>query len=241
MRVSFLGAVVFGIAALVPSKAVAAPPVLVSVGQVKRHPSANWTLPPNVKAQVIEVATQPDVASDGSFFFENVKVYDTLTDLQTTWLSAFQLDPGTYYVHVSGYDESCASCPIREWSQILPVVIPKNKRPRLLAVRWQEAGHNRPGRRYYVTETLRFRVCDDASGPLVARVGQTKRVGPYTSGRDVFERRLPLAAAGCRSYRIKWRLKDRFFGVGRYTITLRVRDVEGAWSRTVRKTNYTPD
>jgi hypothetical protein len=171
-------------------------------------------------------------------------VFDLLEETQTTWLDSDQLPPGTYYVHVSGFDEACyyaGRCPVREWSQILPLVVPANKRPRLAAVHWIEAGHNKPGRRYYVTETLRFRACDDAPGPLFARVGQTKRVGPYTFGRDVFVRRLPLAAAGCRSYMLRWRLKERFFGVGRYTITLRIRDTEEAWSRVVSRSSFTRD
>jgi hypothetical protein len=89
-RLLLLGVAVSTFAAAIPSDAAAAPPVLVSVTDVKRHPSATWALPPNVKPRVVEVATRPDVASDGSFFFENVKAMDVLEDFQTTWLSAYQ-------------------------------------------------------------------------------------------------------------------------------------------------------
>jgi hypothetical protein len=100
-----------------------------------------------------------------------------------------------------------------------------NKPPRLLSVRWREVGHQSAGRNYYVTETLRFRVCDDAPGPLTARVGQTKKTGPFIRGRVVSFYRLSLTSAGCHSYKVGWRLKDKFFGVGRYTITLRIATV----------------
>jgi hypothetical protein len=128
------------IALLAPADALAAPPVLLLVSHVKRHPAATWTLPPGVTSQLIEVATRPDTASDGYFFTENVNVFDLLEASQTSWLDADQLDPGTYYVHVAGYDEPCFiadRCPVREWSATLPLVIPKNKAPRLLGVRWR--------------------------------------------------------------------------------------------------------
>jgi hypothetical protein len=108
----------------------AAPPTLVSVGHVRGHPSASWTLPPGVEPQTVEVATQSLVASDGSFFQEYVKIFDVVSDQpsRTTWLSAEKLNPGRYYVHVSGFDEACAlagQCPFREWSNILVLEIPR--------------------------------------------------------------------------------------------------------------------
>jgi hypothetical protein len=48
-----------------------------------------------------------------------VRAFSTLEDAQTNWVYNFQLDPGTYYVHVAGFDESCAPCPVREFSQIM--------------------------------------------------------------------------------------------------------------------------
>jgi hypothetical protein len=64
-------------------------------------------LPPGVQPQIVEVATQQLVARDGSFFTDNVKIFDAVSDQpsKTKWLSAEQLDPGRYYIHVSGLDE----------------------------------------------------------------------------------------------------------------------------------------
>jgi hypothetical protein len=121
------------------SPAVAAPPVLISVGHVDRHPSATWTLPPGVNSRVVEVAASPATSTDGYFFAENRKAFDTLQEAQTHWVYNFQLDPGTYYVHISGIDEPCylaGQCPVREFSQILTLVIP---RPREPAPRYQAA------------------------------------------------------------------------------------------------------
>jgi hypothetical protein len=106
--------------------AAAAPPVLTSVGHVQRHPQANWTLPAGVKAKVAEVATSPATSTDGYFFFENVKAFSVLEDVQTHWVYNLQLDPGVYYVHVAGIDEPCAFaglCPFREFTQIATLVI----------------------------------------------------------------------------------------------------------------------
>jgi hypothetical protein len=86
---------------------VAAPPILTSVRHIDRHPAATWSLPPGVKSKVAEVATSPATSTDGYFFFENVKAFSVLEDAQTNWVYNFQLDPGTYYVHVAAIDEPC--------------------------------------------------------------------------------------------------------------------------------------
>ena len=112
--------------------AYAAPPTLVSVGHQSQHPTATWTLPPGVQAKVIEVATSTQTASDGYFFKENVKAFETLEPTQTSWLYGSRLDPGTYYVHVAGIDEPCFSasqCPVREFSQVLTLIIPAAATP----------------------------------------------------------------------------------------------------------------
>src|SRR5215207_4247006 len=126
-RSIFVGLAVAAIALSFASPTVAAPPVLISVSHIDRHPAATWTLPAGVKSKVAEVATNPATSTDGSFFFENVKAFDVLEDSQTYWVYNFQLDPGTYYVHISGLDEPCffaGLCPVREYSQILTLVIP---------------------------------------------------------------------------------------------------------------------
>lgn len=110
-----------------PGPASAAPPVLAAAGHSTGHPTATWTLPGGVLSRTIEFATQPTVGSDGSFFDENVKLFDTLEDTQTTYLASRRLDPGTYFVHVAGVDWPCfvgGGCAIREYSNVLTVTIP---------------------------------------------------------------------------------------------------------------------
>jgi len=115
-----------GAAAAFASPTLAAPPVLTSVRHIDRHPAATWTLPPGVKARVAEVATSPATSTDGYFFFENVRAFSVLEDAQSNWVYNFQLDPGTYYVHVAAIDEPCyfaGLCSIREFTQIATLVI----------------------------------------------------------------------------------------------------------------------
>jgi hypothetical protein len=130
MPIRSLTVTLVAVSLLVGEPAEAAPPALVSVGHLRGHPSATWTLPPGVQPQTVEVATEPFVASDGSFFTEYVKDLDLVSDQpsKTTWLSAQKLDPGRYYIHVSGLDEPCfyaGQCPVREWSNVLTLEIPR--------------------------------------------------------------------------------------------------------------------
>jgi hypothetical protein len=125
MRASLVIVAAFA-ALLAASPALAAPPILTSVSHVNRHPAANLTLPPGVKAKVAEVATSPATSTDGFFFFENVKAYDVLEDGQTNWVYNLQLEPGVYYVHIAGLDEPCffaGLCPVREFTQTATLVI----------------------------------------------------------------------------------------------------------------------
>jgi hypothetical protein len=117
LAVATIAALVF-----VPTAAAAAP-ILLSVGDISRHPTATWSLPSGVESRVAEVATSPQTSSDGYFFNENVKAFDTLEPTQTSWAYNSQLDPGTYYVHIGGFDTTCSSCPIREWSEIKTLII----------------------------------------------------------------------------------------------------------------------
>lgn len=125
-------ALVGGAALAFVSPALAAPPVLTSVSHIDRHPAASWTLPPGVTSQVAEVATSPATSTDGYFFSENVKAFDTLEETQTNWVYNYQLDTGLYYVHIGGLDEPCffaGLCPVREWSQVMTLEIPKPPPP----------------------------------------------------------------------------------------------------------------
>lgn len=125
-------ATVLAALAVIPTGAAAAiapaAPVLVSVEQSARHPGATWTLPPNVESEVVEVATTPDVASDGSFWRENVVLVDRVNGSDTRWLYAEQVPPGTYYVHVQGLDNSCLSTEGRAcglaWSNVMELRLP---------------------------------------------------------------------------------------------------------------------
>jgi hypothetical protein len=124
-----LGSALLALVALLggASNAIAAPPVILTADQVSGHPTATWSLPPGVTAQVAEVAIAPTVGSDGYFFAENRKAFDLLQETQTTWTSTYPLDPGTYYIHIAGLDDPCffaGMCPVREFSQILTLVIP---------------------------------------------------------------------------------------------------------------------
>ena len=83
---------------------------------MSRHPTATWSLPTGVESRVIEVATDPATGSDGYFFSENVVALDVPTSTDTSWTYTYQLDPGTYYVHVGGSDTTCSTCPVREFS-----------------------------------------------------------------------------------------------------------------------------
>jgi hypothetical protein len=124
--------VVSALALMVVPEAFAKPPTLLSVGHVERHPTATWSLPPGVEAKVAEVATSPQTASDGYFFSENVVSFDTLEPTQTSWTYGFQEEPGTYYVHIAGIDTPCflaSQCPVREFSQIITLVIPATPPP----------------------------------------------------------------------------------------------------------------
>ncbi len=98
-----------------------------------------------------------------------------------------------------------------------------NKRPtlRILGVKFL-------GARIYV----RFRVCDDTPRNLAILVRET-RPGVRPALRR-FATRVPPRP--CGAYTRNWLPAQRFRGPGRYTITLRARDVSGLTSLPVRRT-----
>ena len=109
------------------------------------------------------------------------------------------------------------------------VVAVPNRSPRITSARFGEARRGR-----YVLESIRFRVCDDSSGSLLARVEQALRRGKSIRARERFSRWLHSSGGGCRSYKISWRVKRPFLARGTYTVSLRLRDSEGAWSKPVQ-------
>jgi hypothetical protein len=124
-RVCVLATAAVGALALTGAASAKAP-ILQAVGHVDRHPTATWTLPAGVKSAVVEVASSPSTSSDGYFFNENVVAFDVPNETDTSWTHNFQLDPGTYFVHVGGIDEPCffaGQCPVREFSQTMTLVI----------------------------------------------------------------------------------------------------------------------
>ena len=78
--------------------------------------------------------------------------------------------------------------------------------------------------------TVRFRVCDDSSGAMLAQVVETRNARGHTSARTVSSRALASSGATCVSHQLAWRLSAKFRGQGVYRVALRVRDLQGAWS-----------
>jgi hypothetical protein len=108
----------------------ATPPTLLAVGQASHQLTARWTLPPSMATDFIEVANRPVIQSDGYFPNSYTVLYDAnVADNQTTYLSALQFPPGTYYVHVAAFDtRKCITgeeptC-IDEFSVVLPFTVP---------------------------------------------------------------------------------------------------------------------
>jgi hypothetical protein len=125
-----LGVVVVAAAVCVaiPGASWAAGPVLqgVSFDQSTKVLSVTWSLPPGVESSVLEANTNPALDSEGYFLFgpndgyygPNI-IFDVPDSAATSWLHSYpDLPPGHYYVHVGGFDSSCTSCPIREWSTL---------------------------------------------------------------------------------------------------------------------------
>jgi hypothetical protein len=107
----------------------AATPVLVSVGQQNRHPSARFGPMPGVEVVGIYLATKPDRGPDGRFLPENTKEADLLTNEEIAagvWIDEDQVDPGLYYVTARASDVGCSgpAC-INGFSNVLTLRIPR--------------------------------------------------------------------------------------------------------------------
>jgi hypothetical protein len=105
------------------------PPVLDSVEQASGVVTANWTLPANEGADFIEISESQEQYASGGFFVDETMLFDFFSDpAKTTYTSTQPLPPGTYYVHVAGFDDTqCPSepaCFIDEYSNTLNVTIP---------------------------------------------------------------------------------------------------------------------
>ena len=106
---------------------------------------------------------------------------------------------------------------------VVPTTPITNRRPtlRIISVRFT-------GARVYA----RFRVCDDTARNLAILVTET-RPGVRSANRR-FATRVPPRP--CGAYTRNWLPAPRFRGPGRYTITLRARDVSGLTSAPARRT-----
>lgn len=127
MRSLIAALVVFAV--VVPAADAAVPPLLLSVDQKDRHPTATFSAP-GADDVTIYLATRADRATDGRFFDENIEDLDILTADEIGsgyWLSESQLDPGTYYVNLRATDWDClgeADC-LEGYSEVLTLTIPK--------------------------------------------------------------------------------------------------------------------
>ena len=103
----------------------------------------------------------------------------------------------------------------------------------ITSARFREFTRVSPGRRS-VFGVARFNVCADSAGQLVARIEQNLRLGRRIRARGTLTRALASTGGGCRSYRLQWRLASAFLARGRYTVRLRLREPQGAWSKPVQ-------
>ena len=99
---------------LVAGTALAAAPVITTVGQRNRHPIVAFTAP-RAGTVIVYVARTPDRATDGNFLVENVVDSDHLTESEIavgSWLYERQLNPGRYFVILRAWpSDACESNP----------------------------------------------------------------------------------------------------------------------------------
>jgi hypothetical protein len=116
-------------ALVISATAQATPPTLQSAAQAEARVTAAWTTPRGMVMDYIEAGTSPVVTADGDFPIANTALAESLDDFATNYLSSVQIQPGTYYVHVSAF--SAAKCVtgdepdcVDEWSNMLAVTVP---------------------------------------------------------------------------------------------------------------------
>jgi hypothetical protein len=127
-RVLCVAVVVAAVCATLPAASSAAGPVLqgASFNQSTKVLSVTWSLPPSVESSVLEANMNPALDSDGYFLFGANDgyygpsiIFEIPDRAATSWVHSYpDLPPGHYYVHVGGFDSSCNTCPIREWSTL---------------------------------------------------------------------------------------------------------------------------
>ncbi len=217
-------------ALVVPTAAVAAPPTLVAVGHAQQQLTARWTLPPGVESQLIEIATDPALSTDGAFLGEHLVHFELLEAGQTSYRSSdHRLKTGvTYYVHMNAIDWPCFfvfACPVREWSNILTLRIP-NVAPVLQSRRWSASRTLRSG-------SARLQVCDD-EGDVTVTIGQKRLRGGKVVARTTTVVSKALRVNGCGSIRVTWSIPANLIATGDvYRVSFAVADAAGRRSRTI--------
>jgi hypothetical protein len=103
--------------------AFAVSPALVAVGQTGSRTTASWSLPAGEQSELVEVASSAATGPDGYFSDANVVDFTLLGAADTSWASTLALTPGTYYVHVKGWDADQDPFST-DWSGVLALVIP---------------------------------------------------------------------------------------------------------------------
>jgi hypothetical protein len=225
-------AVAFAAALVVPTAALPAPPTLVAVGHVEQRPTARWTLPSGVESQLIEIATDPALSTDGAFIGDNLVLFDLLEAGQTSWRSSDRrLKTGlTYYVHMNAIDWPCFfvfACPVREWSNVLTLRIP-NLAPVLQSTRWSASRARQSG-------NARLQVCDD-EGDVRVVVGQQRLRGGKVVARATTVVDDELRATGCGSLSVTWPIPAKLIASGDvYRVTFAVVDAAGKRSKTISR------
>ncbi|MEX2195217.1 MAG: hypothetical protein WD844_08005 [Thermoleophilaceae bacterium] len=115
----------------------------------------------------------------------------------------------------------------------------RGRRPTVRAFRHSLQGFGEPGPRYGVRVTARFRACA-VRGRLLVRIRERK-----TLGGEVFAERTNrwrrTHRRRCGMYTFRWRLRDSFFGVGRYQLRVIVTDRYGRSSRARYTSHFTSD
>lgn len=214
-----------------PAVARAAAPAVVHASAPDRHPVVTWSLPPDVEAEGVEVADKPDLGEDGQFAAANVWIGEAVDPAATSWTSlSTRLDPGVYYVHVTGWDDAClaadppeddpaAECDAHVVSPTVRLVV-TNAPPQVRDVHYQIWGH---------TVYAYFTVCDDAAGRAVIIVRERKKSAGRTLAR--FTRGIQLdTRSGCHAYRVISPRQSPLGHGGRHSLTLQVLDYDGAFS-----------
>jgi hypothetical protein len=106
-------------------------PKNLTVSQTGGVVSASWALPTNWWTGVLDFSLKRDVdPSDGYFSDPDTSFVVYVDGPDTSFVAPAVLPPGTYYVHVSGYDSTCTTvCEPEQFSEIASVTIPQTVLP----------------------------------------------------------------------------------------------------------------